>query len=127
MIKYMFALKRKPGLSLEEFKDYYENHHAPLVARNSRIVGYRRNYIIPGGYTAPHVDHQIEEPEYDVISEMWFEDLDALREAEKNLEGEFGRLLREDELKVFDMTPGALRAFLVEEFVSTDEELAMKA
>jgi hypothetical protein len=79
MIKYMFALKRKPGMSLEEFKDYYENHHAPLALGGSKFVKYRRSYVIPGAYTSPHVDHKIPEPDFDVISEIWFEDEAALR------------------------------------------------
>ena len=30
MVKVVGLFKRKPGLSMEEFKDYYENHHIKL-------------------------------------------------------------------------------------------------
>ena len=32
MFKQVCLLTRRPGMSMDEFKDYYENAHAPLLA-----------------------------------------------------------------------------------------------
>lgn len=68
----LLFMKRKPGMSMEDFKDYYENHHVPLCAPYMKgIDGYRRNYLVP----QPHAESgTCEELPYDVITEMFFED-----------------------------------------------------
>jgi uncharacterized protein (TIGR02118 family) len=49
MIKVFGYLKRKPGLSAEEFADYYESHHVPLVLSKAFTpTVYKRNYIQRG-------------------------------------------------------------------------------
>lgn len=46
MIKAFGYLTRKPGLSLQEFADYYERNHVPLVLSKAAMpVVYKRNYI----------------------------------------------------------------------------------
>jgi len=68
----LLLMKRKPGMSMEAFRDYYENHHVPLCAPYMQgIDGYRRNYLQP----QPHAESGTnEELPYDVITEMFFED-----------------------------------------------------
>jgi hypothetical protein len=42
-------LKRKPGLSPQEFVDYYEHNHVPLVLSKAAMpLVYKRNYIQRG-------------------------------------------------------------------------------
>ena len=44
MLKVMLMMKRKPGLSLEEFIDHYERVHVPLALTNARnLVHYERH------------------------------------------------------------------------------------
>jgi hypothetical protein len=68
----LLFMKRKPGMSMEDFKNYYENNHIPLCAPYMKgIDGYRRNYLIP----QPHAESgTCEELPYDVITEMIFND-----------------------------------------------------
>jgi hypothetical protein len=33
MVKFFFILRRKPGLSAEEFHRYWKNVHGPIVSR----------------------------------------------------------------------------------------------
>lgn len=68
----LLFMKRKPGLTMDEFRDYYENRHIPLCAPYMQgIAGYRRNYIVP----QPHAESGTnEELPYDVITEMFFDD-----------------------------------------------------
>lgn len=46
MFKWMMAIKRKSGISHQEFIDYYENIHAPLLRKLlPPMYIYRRNYL----------------------------------------------------------------------------------
>ncbi|MFB9051329.1 EthD domain-containing protein [Sphingobium indicum] len=46
MFKLLVSMRRKPGMSLDEFIRYYEEKHAPLARRILPPIGvYRRNYI----------------------------------------------------------------------------------
>ena len=70
--KIMLFMKRRPGMSIEAFRDYYENSHAPLCAKNiSGVSRYVRRYIDP----RPHPETgPVDELPFDVITELWFED-----------------------------------------------------
>ena len=55
--KVFIFLKRRPGMSTEAFRDYYENHHRPLMEPYLRgLAGYVRNYLNP----LPHLDSKAE-------------------------------------------------------------------
>lgn len=70
--KILLFMKRKPGLSVEEFRDYYENHHVPLALEYSAAVSrYTRRYLDPR--PNPDTGESGELP-YDVVTELWFED-----------------------------------------------------
>jgi hypothetical protein len=64
MHKLLIFLKRKPGMSRPEFRDYYENRHIPLCMKYmAGAEVYRRRYI--EGDT---------ELDFDVITELGFRD-----------------------------------------------------
>ena len=69
--KILLLMKRKPGMSVEAFRDYYENNHVPLCAPYmSGIARYMRRYLDP----QPHAESGTnEELPYDVVTEMWFD------------------------------------------------------
>lgn len=70
--KILLPMKRKPGMSVEAFRDYYENHHAPLAAKSSGMLSrYVRRYLEPHAH--PETGEPGELP-YDVITELWFDD-----------------------------------------------------
>jgi uncharacterized protein (TIGR02118 family) len=69
--KILLPMKRKPGMSIQAFRDYYENHHAPFCAKFSAAVyRYIRRYLEPHGH--PETGPAGELP-YDVITELWFD------------------------------------------------------
>ncbi len=74
--KILLFMKRKPGMSVAAFRDYYENNHVPLAMANSGgqgggITRYMRRYLDP----LPHAESGTnEELPYDVVSELWFDD-----------------------------------------------------
>jgi hypothetical protein len=65
-------MKRRPGMSVEAFRDYYENSHAPFCEKYSVGVSrYIRRYIDP----KPHPETgPVDEFSFDVITELWFAD-----------------------------------------------------
>jgi hypothetical protein len=65
-------LKRRPGMSIEAFRDYYENHHAKLCEKYSKgVTRYMRCFLNP--LPNPETGRNDELP-YDVITELWFDD-----------------------------------------------------
>ena len=42
MIKLTFCLRRKPGLTWDEFSAYWKNVHAPLVKERAALLGIQR-------------------------------------------------------------------------------------
>jgi hypothetical protein len=70
--KILLFMKRRPGMSFEAFKDYYENHHAPLCAKyTSGVDRYLRRFLTP--HPNPETG-ATEELQFDVITELWFKD-----------------------------------------------------
>lgn len=70
--KILLFMKRRPDITVAAFRDYYENHHAPLSERYSNGVSrYIRRYIEPQSHpeTGP-----AGEPPFDVITELWFDE-----------------------------------------------------
>ncbi len=66
--KIMIFLKRRPGLSIEDFRDYYENHHVPLCLKYAAgLKRYARHY-------PTLVVADADELGFDVITELCFED-----------------------------------------------------
>jgi len=75
MLKAVVFLKKREDLTREQFIDYYENHHAPLIRRLlPSIAEYRRNYFDLSRGTRLDEDRQIG---FDVLTEIWFEDRKA--------------------------------------------------
>jgi EthD domain len=73
--KILIFMKRRLGMSLAKFRDYYENQHVPLCLKyNKGLKRYLRRYI----------EHPVDpdtgivtEMEYDVVTELWFADAET--------------------------------------------------
>ncbi|MBA58916.1 MAG: hypothetical protein CMQ40_07060 [Gammaproteobacteria bacterium] len=112
MIKLIMPMKRRPGMSVAEFREYYENVHRKLGEKYLR--GYASKYL--RRFTNPNVDRdgQTREPEYDVFLEIWYPDEETYLECGKALSHpDVAREIREDEEKLFDMR--FMRSYLVDE------------
>jgi uncharacterized protein (TIGR02118 family) len=109
MIKVMLFVKRKDALSREEFRERYESGHVPLaIAELEHLRHYTRNFVRPV--------KGLPEPEFDVVTELWFDDWDAWRATTAYAMGESGRTLAEDEAEFMDRA--SMRYVVVEECVS---------
>lgn len=115
-------IRRKPGLSMSEFIDRYENGHRLIGERYLRgyAMRYVRRFLHPmsaPGHEAPVA------PGFDVLMEIWFPDRAAYEAAMAAISApEAAREIAEDEQRLFDR--GSLCSFTVEEFESdmSDQE-----
>lgn len=68
--KILLFMKRRPDISVAQFRDYYETKHAPLAEKySSGITRYIRRYIDPQPH--PETGEFTDAP--DVITELWFD------------------------------------------------------
>ncbi len=100
--KILLFMKRRAGMTLEAFKDYYENQHVPLAMKyaSGDVKRYFRRFIVP----QPNPDSGATgELQFDVISELWFEDEAAFQGTVKYLSTSImPDDIVEDEKKLFD-------------------------
>ncbi|MDG2002662.1 MAG: EthD domain-containing protein [Novosphingobium sp.] len=104
MERVFVLLKRKPGITFEEFRDHYENSHALLGEKyfGHLFRSYRRNYI-PAGVRFS--DGASGENAYDCLTELVFHDAGGYAEL-KRIAGkpEIRAVLVEDEARFLDRT-----------------------
>jgi len=117
MLKMVCMFNRRPGLSMAEFKAYYEERHVPLVTGLlANWCDYRRNYRAENTeHHAPHGDPgRSNETMFDVMTEITYESEAKYRATMAALaDPEIGRRVAEDEDKFMDR--GSMRVHLVEE------------
>jgi uncharacterized protein (TIGR02118 family) len=106
-IKIVFCLRRKEGISREEFQRYWLEEHAPRVKRHAAAIGMRRycqshtletplNAAVAGARGAP-------DP-YDGVMEGWWDSEEALLGTLASPEAQAaGRDLLEDEARFIDL------------------------
>ena len=109
MIKIIFLLKRRPGMTPAQFREHYENSHVKLADKyiGHLLVDYRRNYPISAVKNPSNVPPGTVPPayqtDYDAITEMWVKDQAALEEVGRIFnDPKINPILVEDELKFLD-------------------------
>ena len=112
MIKLVFCLRRREGMSREEFQTYWRETHAPLVASVASTLNIRRYHQL---HT---VDDAINDPirasrggpaSYDGVAELWWDSLESLAAPGQTEEGRAaGAMLLEDERKFIDLSQSPL-------------------
>ena len=79
MIKLVYCINRKPGMTREEFLDYWKNVHAPIGARIPGVRRFVQSHALAQGADA-------RPPDFDGMVELWFDDLDGLLAARRSHE-----------------------------------------
>lgn len=125
MFKALGLLKRRAGMSREDFKAYYEQHHKETGAAllPGRAKRYFRRYfsLIPH----PTDGAGFAELEFDAMVEMWFETEQDFHDAMSLIVGtSFGDYVVNDEEQLFDRSKN--RFILVEQECETDLEALPK-
>ncbi len=88
MVKAIYLIRRKPGMSPADFHRYWREVHGAIAAR---IPGMRR-------YVQCHAFHDA--ADYDGAAEAWFDDMDAVRAAVASAEYAAARA---DEARFIDL------------------------
>ncbi len=92
MIKTIALIHRKEGVSREEFARHYEESHAPLALKLfPQIKKYVRNHVVD----VP----EMEGPEFDCISEFWFDSIEDAMAVAELAQSEAGQAIRDHEDK----------------------------
>jgi uncharacterized protein (TIGR02118 family) len=108
MIRLVCLLRRKEGMSLEDFQSYWRNEHAPLVASHARHMNVLR-YVQVHALDDPMNDAMAAarggmEPRYDGVAELWWDSEESLGEAMATADGERAMAeLLEDEQRFTDL------------------------
>ena len=98
MIKVMAMMKRKPGITPEEFARYWFEEHAPLgfdlLPDDIQVRGYVQNYTIrnPGD----------QEPEFDGLVEFVLDDMSAFQRWLAFFMSDAAKPMRDDEKNFMD-------------------------
>jgi uncharacterized protein (TIGR02118 family) len=109
MVKTITFIKRKPGMSVEDFGQYWRTQHAAIVTRLPGLRHYVQCHTIPSGYRNG-------EPAYDGVAEVWFDSTEAMRATAKTAEYQ---AVRADEPNFIDLSKI--------DFVITDERIQKDA
>jgi uncharacterized protein (TIGR02118 family) len=109
MVKLVYCITKKAGLTDEEFFRYWENVHGPIGARIPRL----RKLIQSHRLTVPGDKHR---HDYDGMAELWFDDLGTLLAARQSPEW---KASTEDEKNFVDHRKVAY--FVSDEHIILDE------
>ena len=103
MIKQIFTMKRRPGMTFEEFKKYYLEVHAPLIKKSfPEIRKYVVNLALQRGKETP----------YDAVTEIYWDDIETIIRVAKS--DTFKNVIMPDEDKFGDRQSGVV--VLTEEY-----------
>ena len=104
MFKQICFFRKRPDMTMEEFMDYYENHHSKLGQKIGKpsianAVRYVRRYLEPAKNP---VTGEVHDAGYDCIMEIWWNSR-ADFEASQAIVADPARLpfTKEDEAKLF--------------------------
>jgi len=99
MIKMSYFLTRRADLTFEQFSDYWQNKHWPLIISLGSAKENTRRYVqqhsiggLPDGLAAAP---------YDGYAEVWFDDLAAL---ERMVTSPEWTIVQKDELNFLDIS-----------------------
>ena len=116
MIKLVFCLRRLPTLDRDQFLDYWEHVHAPIVAARAEVLRIRR-YV--QSYTFQDLRFSVvstargDTQPYDGVAELWWDSVEDCLGRTDPAARRAGREILEDERKFVDLAASPI--FLVRE------------
>jgi uncharacterized protein (TIGR02118 family) len=103
--KVILFVRRKEGLSREQFRQRYEDGHAPLARKVlPQLRRYVRNYV---------TDSPGWEADFDVVTEFWFDSEQDHQAVRAFYASEEGQVLIRDEAEFMDRS--SMRSVVVDE------------
>ena len=107
MIKLIFCLRRKSGMSLAEFQDYWLNTHSKL---EDQVIATTDMQRIVATFA---IDEYREEPDFDGMVELYFNRIEDIRAM---FAGTVPAMMRKDEENFVQMDAPAVR-LVAEEYM----------
>jgi len=112
MVKLVFCCRRHPATSRAEFQRYWLERHGPLVRSLRQALPQMRRYVQSHTLDTP-VNAAIRAgrgtgPEYDGITEVWFDDAESLLGPATAEAAAAARQLIEDEGRMLDLAACAV-------------------
>jgi uncharacterized protein (TIGR02118 family) len=108
VIKLVFTIRRRPGMTRDEFQRYWREEHARLVERHAEVLRIRR--YVQTHARATDADDAIagargsETGQYDVAAELWWDSVEDLLAASSSEQGQIAAAaLLEDERRFIDL------------------------
>jgi hypothetical protein len=118
-VKAIVLLKRKPGLTHEQFRHHYETVHAQLAHKylGHLFVEYRRNYPETREEDALQGVLSFLQSPYDAITELRFPNREAFEESQRIMaDPVIGKIFADDEENFMDRSE--FRVFTCDEVAS---------
>ena len=82
MIKLTYCLRRKPGMTVEEFQRYWRETHAPLVEARAEVLGIKRyvqvHTVLPAVNAALQARNGGSPEAFDGVAELWVESVESM-------------------------------------------------
>lgn len=119
MVKLIGFFRARDGMSRDDSRRYYEEHHAPLITSlfGEFLTDYRRSYVQPDSVFAPNDPPGPIALDFDVVVEMWFGTAESFqRSAGVAARPEVADLIAADEEKFLDRA--SMVSFVVDERMS---------
>lgn len=117
MIKLVYCIRRRDGMTADEFRKRWREEHAPRVAHFAKALRARRyvqSHTLDSRYNEALRASRGARPPYDGITELWWDSEAELAAAMGDPDGvAAGRTLLEDEGHFIDLAGSSL--FLTEE------------
>ena len=108
MVKLVVYFKRRAGMEVEPFQEYWRTRHAEVVSGLPGIRRYVQSHTLLAGYRKGA-------PAFDGVAEVWFDDVDAIRA----LDGTDAlRAVQEDEARFIDRS--TMRTLVTDEHLIKD-------
>ncbi len=115
MLKLVYLLRRKPGLSLEEFQEHWLERHSQFGLRTPAVRRYVQYHTLANDPIRETLAQAADGPlvdSYDGLAIAWFDDVEAMRHA---MQGEDVAAALEDEKHFIDHSRSV--AILTDEYV----------
>ena len=113
MVKMVAALRRKAGMTPEEFRTHWREKHGPLIQRLPDFTRHIRKYVQMHPVDLPMPADATGMPPYDGFAEMWFDSFEEMGAAFE--ERSYLEHVRPDELRFLDLS--GCSVLVVEELV----------
>ena len=101
MVKVSVILKRRPGMSPEEFRRYWREVHGPLLLRQPALMRHIHKYVLNHSIAEAFADIPGVSSQFDGIAELSGDSADDVRRG--LAEPAYAEVIRPDEEKFLDL------------------------